>query len=160
MDAQMLKAKKKVEKEKRKKNQSLAKRFAAALTDIMSAPISRWTTIGASFRYFGQFASDYYLPLFYLSNYTQNKAEFALAYSMINLVCGFASSLSGGIISDKFGKGRPMLKAWICVAGNLIAMPLFVASVLTTNNFWLSMAFTALRFLFGEPWRSPSVTMI
>lgn len=53
-----------------------------------------------------------------------------------------------------------MLKAWICIAGNLIAMPLFVASVLTTNNFWLSISFTGLRFLFGEPWRSPSVTMI
>ena len=52
------------------------------------------------------------------------------------------------------------MKAWICVAGNLIAMPLFVASVLTTNNFWLSMTFTAGRFLFGEPYRSPSVTML
>ena len=88
------------------------------------------------------------------------KAEFALSYSLINLVCGFISSMSGGIITDRFGKGKPMMKAWICVAGNIIAMPLFVASVLTTNNFWLSMAFTAGRFLFGEPYRSPSVTMI
>ena len=127
---------------------------------MLSKPISRWTTIGASFRYFGQFASDYYIPLFYLSNYSTMKAEFALSYSLINLVCGFISSMSGGIITDRFGKGKPMMKAWICVAGNLIAMPLFVASVLTTNNFWLSMAFTAGRFLFGEPYRSPSVTMI
>lgn len=139
---------------------SLAGRFVSALTDIMSTPISRWTTIGASFRYFGQFAIDYYLPLFYLSNYSSKKAEFALAYSLINMVCGFASSLSGGIISDKFGKGRPMMKAWVCIAGNLIAMPLFVAAVLTTNNFWMSMGLTSLAFLFGEPWRSPSVTMI
>jgi nitrate/nitrite transporter NarK len=98
--------------------------------------------------------------MFYLSNYSTKKAEFALAYSLINLICGFASSMSGGIIADKFGKGRPMLKAWICIAGNLIAMPLFVASVLITDNFWLSMGFTALRFLFGEPWKSPSVTMM
>ena len=68
--------------------------------------------------------------------------------------------MAGGLISDKFGKGKPMLKAWICIAGNMIAMPLFVASVMTTNNFWLSISFTALRFLFGEPWRSPSVTMM
>ena len=77
------------------------------------------------------------------------KAEFALSYSLINLVCGFISSMSGGIITDRFGKGKPMMKAWICVAGNLIAMPLFVASVLTAG-----------RVLFGEPYRSPSVTMI
>lgn len=158
--AKKKKKKSKKEKEKKLKNASLAVRFITALTDIMASPISKYTTIGASFRYFGQFASDYYLPLFYLSNYTNYKAEFALVYSVINLTCGFASSMAGGIIADKFGKGRPMLKAWICVGGNLIALPLFIASVLTTNNFWLSMSFTALRFLFGEPWKSPSVTMI
>lgn len=116
--------------------------------------------MGASFRYFGQFASDYYLPLFYLSNYSSHKAEFALVYSVINMFCGFVSSLAGGLISDKFGNGKPMFKAWVCIAGNLLALPCFIASVMITNNFWLSISFTALRFLFGEPWRSPSVTMI
>mmetsp|Transcript_39 Transcript_39/g.73 ORF Transcript_39/g.73 Transcript_39/m.73 type:complete len:143 (+) Transcript_39:105-533(+) len=126
----------------------------------MKAPISRWTTIGATLRYFGQFASDYYLPLFYLSNYSNYKAEFALLYSLINVGCGFASSMAGGLISDKFGKGKPMMKAWICIAGNLLAVPFFLGSVLITNNFWLSIACTALRFLLGEPYRSPAVTMI
>ena len=76
------------------------------------------------------------------------------------MVCGFVSSLGGGMIADKFGKGRPMCKAWVCIAGSLIALPFFVGSVLITNNFWLSIACTAGRFLFGEPFRSPSVTMI
>jgi nitrate/nitrite transporter NarK len=138
----------------------LFKKFINSLTEILKSPISRYTTMGASFRYFGQFASDYYLPLFYLSNYSTHKAEFALVYSVINMVCGFVSSLAGGLISDKFGKGKPMFKAWVCIAGNMIAMPLFVASVMITDNFWLSISLTALRFLFGEPWRSPSVTMI
>ena len=79
---------------------------------------------------------------------------------MINVFCGFISSIAGGVISDKFGKGRPMMKAWVCVIGNLLAFPLFAASVLITDNFWLSIGFTALRFLVGEPYRSPSVTMI
>lgn len=72
-EAEMLakkKKKSKKEKEKKLKKASLAVRFMTALTDIMASPISKYTTIGASFRYFGQFASDYYLPLFYLSNYT------------------------------------------------------------------------------------------
>ena len=100
---------KKPKKKKKKKN--LAQKVLASLTDIMKAPISRWTTIAASFRYFGQFASDYYLPLFYLTNYSNMKAEFAFCYSLINLGCGFISSLAGGIISDRFGYGRPKLKA-------------------------------------------------
>lgn len=76
------------------------------------------------------------------------------------MVCGFISSLGGGMIADKFGNGRPMCKAWVCIAGSLIALPFFAGSVLITNNFWLSLACTAARFLFGEPFRSPSVTMI
>ena len=95
-----------------------------------------------------------------MSNYPQRKAEFALVYSVINVFCGFISSIAGGLISDKFGKGRPMMKAWVCIVSNLLALPLFVASVLITNNFWLSIGFTAARFLIGEDYRSPSVTMI
>jgi len=53
-----------------------------------------------------------------------------------------------------------MMKAWVCVAGNLLALPFFVGSVLITNSFYLSMACTAMRFLLGEPFRSPSVTML
>ena len=147
-------------KKKDKKKKSLPALFAKALTDIMKQPISRWTTIGASFRYFGQFASDYYLPMFYLSVYPNMKAEFALVYSMINVFCGFVSSIAGGVLSDKLGKGRPMMNAWVCIFGNILAFPLFAASVLITDNFWLSIVFTALRFLVGEPYRSPSVTMI
>jgi hypothetical protein len=52
-EKQMQKAKKKIEKEKIMKNKSIAVKFVNALTDIMASPISKYTTIGASFRYFG-----------------------------------------------------------------------------------------------------------
>ena len=116
-------------------------------------PISRWTTLGASFRYFGQFASDYYVPMFYLTTYPNYRTQFALCFSAINMIAGFVSSLGGGMIADKFGKGRPRCKAWVCVLGSLIPLPFFMGSVLITHNFWLSIACTAGRFLFGEPFR-------
>ena len=47
----------------------LLKVLTQALRDIMKMPISRWITVGASLRYFGQFASDYYVPMFYLTTY-------------------------------------------------------------------------------------------
>lgn len=145
---------------KAKEKPPLAKVLYASFTDVLKAPVSRWATIGASLRYFGQFASDYYIPLFYMSTYPTMKKEFALCYSLINMCCGFMSSLGGGIIADKFGKGRPMMKSYICTGGSLLALPFFVSSVLITNNFWLSIGCTAMRFLLGEPFRSPSVTMI
>ena len=93
------------------KKKSLFSVLKSSFTDILKKPISRWATIGASIRYFGQFASDYYIPLFYMSIYPNMKKEFALCYSLINMCCGFISSLGGGILSDKFGAGRPMMKA-------------------------------------------------
>ena len=53
-----------------------------------------------------------------------------------------------------------MMKAWVCIVSNLIALPMFCASVLITDNFWLSISLTALRYLFGECYDSPAITMI
>ena len=92
--------------------------------------------------------------------YPGNKTEFALVYALTNMILGFTSSLGGGIISDKFGGTNARFKAQVCVASSLIAIPFYVASMLITNNFWLSMACTAARFLLGEPYRAPNVTMI
>ena len=52
------------------------------------------------------------------------------------------------------------MKAHVCVAGNVLSLPLLVGSLLITNNFYLSMTFTALRFLLGEHYRSPAITMV
>ena len=123
-------------------------------------PVAKWTAIGSASRYFCQFASDYYLPLFYLSCYPTRRAEFTFMYALINIFCGLISSLAGGIISDRFAKGRPKLKANVCLIGNVLALPCLIGSLLTIDNFYLSMTFTGLRFLFGEAYRSPSITMI
>mgnify|MGYP006996171950 FL=1 len=64
------------------------------------------------------------------------------------------------MICDKFGKGRPMLKSWVCIIGNLIAMPMFAIGVLCTDNFYLSMGLMIFKYLFGEPWKSPAITMM
>ena len=53
-----------------------------------------------------------------------------------------------------------MTKAWVCVIGNIIAMPLFLISVLTTDNFYLAMTMVALKYIFGEMWKSPNLTMM
>ena len=98
--------------------------------------------------------------MFFLRNYSGYKAEFAMFYSMIVLFGGFTSGVAGGIICDKFGKGKPMMKAWVACIGNLIAMPMFAIGVLTTNNFYISIGLMLGKYLFGEPWKSPSITMM
>ena len=123
-------------------------------------PVARWAAIGSAWRYFEQFASCYYLPLFYLTCYPARKAEFTFLYAGVNMFCGLISSLLGGIICDRFGKGNPRMKAQVCMAGNILCLPLLIGSVLITNNFYLSMALTAGRYLIGEHYRSPALTMV
>jgi hypothetical protein len=112
------------------------------------------------FRYIGIFACDYYVPMFFLRNYVANRAEFAVLYSCCVVFGGFTSSIMGGLICDKFGKGRPMLKSWVCIIGNLLAMPMFAAGMLCTNNFYFSILMMATKYLAGEPWKSPAITMM
>lgn len=98
--------------------------------------------------------------MFFLRNYVAHRAEFASFYALIVVFCGFTSSVAGGLICDKFGKGRPMLKSWVCIIGNLIAMPMFAAGILCTDNFYFSIGMMTFKYLFGEPWKSPAVTMM
>jgi nitrate/nitrite transporter NarK len=98
--------------------------------------------------------------MFFLRNYVSNRAEFAMFFSLIVLFGGFTSSIVGGIICDKFGTGRPMMKSMVAIIGNMIAMPMFAAGVLCTNNFYFSISMMLFKYLFGEPWKSPAVTMI
>lgn len=98
--------------------------------------------------------------MFFLRNYVTYRAEFSTLYALTVVFCGFISSVAGGMLCDKFGKGRPMLKSWVCIVGNLIAMPVFAAGILCTNNFYFSMGMMTFKYLFGEPWKSPAVTMM
>jgi len=52
---------------------SMLKMLRSSMTDILKPPISRWTTLATSMRYMCSFASDYYLPLFYFTNYPNKK---------------------------------------------------------------------------------------
>ncbi len=51
------------------------------------------------------------------------------------------------------------MRAWVCVVGNLMAMPAFNIAMLT-SNFYLSMVMVATKYLVGEPWKTSAVTMM
>lgn len=76
------------------------------------------------------------------------------------MACGFISGISGGILSDRFGKKSNMARTWICVIGNAIACPLFIAAMLLKDNFWLSLACIGARYALGETWKAPNLTII
>lgn len=71
-----------------------------------------------------------------------------------------ASALGGGILADGFAKGSPLAYARLCQAGSLFAWPFFLASTLVTNNFWVAIAATGVRYVIGEVYRAPNISMI
>jgi nitrate/nitrite transporter NarK len=112
------------------------------------------------FRFFGMFSCDYYIPAFFLTNYPSFSNQFSICAALITVFCGMLSSLSGGILSDKLGKKNHLAYSRIAQIGALLAWPFFTMSVLTTNNFWISILGTVGKYILGENWWSPNLTMI
>ena len=52
-----------------------------------------------------------------------------------------------------------MVNSWVIIVGNMVAFPALAAS-LFLGNFWLAISALALKTLFGEGWRSPSIALI
>lgn len=73
---------------------------------------------------------------------------------------GFISALFGGLISDRFGQRSPKTYSRVCIVGSLLAAPFAILAYTVTGNFWLSISCLALKYLFGEAWASPAMTMM
>jgi uncharacterized membrane protein len=85
---------------------------------------------------------------------------FGYYYALIMAMCGFISSISCGLISDKYEKKNLMTKALVCIAGSAIAIPAIMSCTLVTSSFYWCLASIALKFIVSEGWLSPSVTMM
>ena len=87
------------------------------------------------------------------------KSQYALLNAAALTVFGFSSALLGGIVSDKFEKRSKMMKAYIVMAGNFIAVPLVAVATLS-SNFYLAMAAFAFKILVSGSYFAPAITMM
>ena len=126
----------------------------------MSNKVTRYCTFAACFRFVGMFSCDYFLPGFFLMNYPTYRKEFGLMYAICVVTAGLSSSISGGVLADKYGPKNPKAYSKISLIGSAIAWPFFLGAVLIQNNFYLAMACIYVKYLIGECYRSPNITMI
>ena len=70
---------------------------------------------------------------------------------------GLISAVSGGVMAEKWGKKS---YARICWLGSALAWPFCVLGLLTTYNFGLAIAMLFLRYLLGENYWAPNLSMI
>jgi nitrate/nitrite transporter NarK len=111
-------------------------------------------------RFFETFSIVYFLPIFFQKVYPLHKTEYGLYASAILAICGLSSSLIGGLLSDRLEKKSRMTKSLICIIGALIGLPAIAICTLTTNNFYVSIFFMAVKYLVAESWMPPAITMM
>jgi len=126
----------------------------------MMNPVTRYCTLAAVSRFVSMYAIDYFLPAFFLLSYPSKRTTFSLAKCSITVVFGMLTSLTGGILADKYSKVSNKAYSYICIASSLFGIPSLCLSVLITNNFWLSLFGLSMRYLLSENFKSPNITML
>ena len=122
------------------KNETIIQKLKSSVWEIMTIPTTRNVTIAGMFRKFGDMIITCYIPLFFLKNYPNFKAEYALINAIMLASLGFASNIISGIIGDKFEQSNPMTKSLLCIYSSIISVPLIALCCWGHGNFWISMA--------------------
>ena len=104
--------------------------------------------------------SSYFVPVFFMKVYPGFRDTFAVSNAASMAICGLASSMAGGIISDTFEKKSFMSKAFVCMTSSFLAFPLMAACCLNQSSFWFSMIMVTGKTLVSAAFTSPAITMI
>ena len=83
--------------------------------EIFRNPTCRYVCIAGSFRFWGGYAIGFYMPAFFGAIYPQQKILYFTLNAFVVSVGGFASAMTGGILSDKLEKKYPRIKAIVCM---------------------------------------------
>jgi hypothetical protein len=70
------------------------------------------------------------------------------------------SALIGGLVSDRYQKRNPLIMSQVSALGAMLTLPVAIGAFAVTGNFWISITCLALKYLLGENWLSPSITMM
>lgn len=73
---------------------------------------------------------------------------------------GFISTVSGGLLSDKFHSYSYWTKSFICIFTSAVATPAIFLCTYYQDSFSFSMAMLGINYIFAEAWGSPTITML
>ena len=90
-------------------SQNILKKFKDEISSLWKNPVTKWSTIAGSFRFFEAFTLIYFIPSFYLKVFPEKKAEFALYYAILVGFGGTISNMAGGLIADARKDKNPLI---------------------------------------------------
>lgn len=95
-----------------------------ATKEVFVNPTSRYATIGGTFRFFGGYSIGFFIQKYFLGVYPENKDQYAVLYAVVVSICGFTSSIVGGLVCDFFEKRKIFMnKAYVCLFAGIMGIP-------------------------------------
>eukprot|EP00904_Undaria_pinnatifida_P006879 jgi/Undpi1/3320/HiC_scaffold_15.g06693.m1 len=115
---------------------------------------------GGMFRFMGGYTLISYLPDFYSQIYPDNNTAYSYLNASVVSIGGALSSYLGGYAADRWEKaGEKRARMYIAAIGTLLGVPAFLM-VIVVPNFYASMFFLFLEYLFAECWYGPVVSVL
>ena len=140
---------------------SVATLFCNAMKELFSNPTCKWCAAGGFMRFFGGYSIGFFLPKYFNLIYPDYIKPYSYGNAAVVSLCGFASSILGGIVSDKYEKeGYLLTKMYICLGSAVTGSITFALCTLIQSNFWFSLIMLALEYFCAENWIAPVIAMI
>ena len=106
---------------------------------LRSKPTFWLLSLGSAMASTASYGISFWIPSFYIRSFGFTIAEISFIYAGLILVGGIAGSWTGAWLGDRFGPSRPSAYFLIPLVALLVALPFFIAAVLTPIA-WLSIA--------------------
>ena len=120
----------------------------------MNNPVTRYCTLGGMCRFFSCWTMIYFCPAFFALKFPEYVSQFSALNALSLGIFGFTSAITGGFFS---AKGHP---SQVCQACAALAIPFSFLLFVTSQNFWVAIICLALKYLIGEAWGPPTMTMM
>ncbi|KAG5187759.1 major facilitator superfamily domain-containing protein [Tribonema minus] len=156
---------------------AVAPTFAESLRTILSSRTAVLVYAASAARFMAGFAVAIWLAPFFRGAFPDHAAQFAIVNAAAVTIGGVlscandannalpsaprraASAVAGGYVSDAFGARDPRFRAWVPMAGSLLAVPMWVGTV-NCGDFGLAMTCLFLKYVLAECWFGPTVAVL
>ncbi|CAM9620197.1 unnamed protein product, partial [Chrysoparadoxa australica] len=128
-----------------------------SISTVLSSHTVQFLFLASALRFGAGYGIGVWAAPYFREAFPAQAGEYAVLNAFVVAGGGVASSILGGLISDKFAD--PRVKAWVPMIGSLLAVPLWIA-VVTSTDFYTAIAALFLEYLVAECWFGPSVTIL
>ncbi|CAM9915556.1 unnamed protein product [Ectocarpus fasciculatus] len=133
--------------------------FQEALGIVFKSNTVRLVFLATAFRFCAGFGIGVWCAPFFRGRFPSNSSEYAVLNAFVVAGGGLLSSFLGGVISDKYSVQDPRVRAWVPMAGCILAIPCWIG-VVTGTNFYVSLAFLLAEYIAAECWFGGTVTIL